>query len=79
MENTRLRDPPISQLSHPLPGEIVLLAPMDQHAPPEPDHPIAKCGQTVDVARYRVVVEVTLDDRSKPLAGLRYWLVHAPT
>ena len=25
-----------------------------------------------------MVVEVTLDDRSKPLAGLRYLLMHAP-
>jgi hypothetical protein len=29
MENTRLRDPPISELTHPLPSEVVLLAPMD--------------------------------------------------
>jgi hypothetical protein len=64
MENTRRRNPPISQLMHPLPSEVVFLAPMDQHASPEPDHPMAKCGQTVDVPRYRVVVEVALDDRS---------------
>ena len=79
MENTRLWNPPISQLPRPLPSEVVLLAPMDQHAPPEPDHPIAKCGQTVNVPRYRVVVEVALDYRSEPLAGLRDWLMHAPT
>ncbi len=72
MENTRLRNPPISELTHPIPSEVVLLAPMDQYAPPEPGHPITKCGQTVDVARYCVVVEVTLDDRSESWAGLRY-------
>src|SRR5215475_6860329 len=52
---------------------------MDQHAPPESDRPRAKCRQTVSVSRYRVVVEVTLDDRPKPLARLRYWFVHPST
>ena len=39
MENTRLRNPPISELTHPIPSEVVLLAPMDQYAPPEPGSP----------------------------------------
>ena len=54
MENTRLRNPPISELTHPLPSEVMLLAPMDQHGPPEPNHSKAKCRQTVGVTRYRV-------------------------
>ena len=66
MKNTRLWNPPISQFSHPRPRQVVLLAPMDQHGPPEPNHPIAECGQTVGVARYRVVVEVALHDRLEP-------------
>ena len=78
MENTRLGKPPISQLLHPRPREVMLLTPMDQHGPPEPGHPIAECGQTVDVSRYRVVVEVTLHDRSKPLAVMPNRFMHAP-
>src|SRR6266851_2297717 len=70
MENTRLWNPSINQFSHPRPRQVVLLAPMDQHGPPEPDHPIAKSGQTVGVSRYRVVVEVALHDRPEPLPGL---------
>src|SRR5215831_8300187 len=52
---------------------------MDQHAPPESDRPRAKCRQTVSVSRYRVVVEVTLDDRPKPFARLRHRFVHPST
>jgi hypothetical protein len=62
--------PSIRQLSHLRPGEMLLLAPMDEHRPPEPDDPIAKRGETVDVSRYCVVVEVALQDRSKPFAVL---------
>ena len=79
MKNTRRRNPPTSQLAHPRPSEVALPAPMDQHAPPESGHPRAKCRQTVNVSRYCVVVEVTLDDRPKPLAGLRHRFVHPST
>ena len=57
----------------------MLLAPMDQHTPPEPDDPIAEGGQAVDVSWYRVVVEVALNDQPEPLAGLRHRLMHTPT
>ena len=67
MKNTRPRNPAVRQSSHPRPSQMMLLAPMDQHRPPEPGHPIAECGQTVGVSRYRVVVEVALDDRLEPL------------
>src|SRR5262249_5935200 len=43
MKNTRLWDPAIGQSLHPLPGQVMLLAPMDQHGPPEPGQPVAKC------------------------------------
>ena len=79
MENTRLWNPSICQPSHPCPCKVVLLTPMDQHGPPEPDHPIAEGGETVDVSRYRVVVEVALHDRSKPSAVLPNRFMHAPT
>jgi hypothetical protein len=62
MENTRLWNPSISQLLHSRPSQVVLLTPTDQHGSPEPDNPIAKCGETVDIARYCVVVEVALHD-----------------
>src|ERR1041385_4839201 len=52
---------------------------MVQHRPPEPNHSIAECGQTVGVSGYRVVVEVALDDRPEPLAGLRYRFMHPST
>ena len=77
MENTRLGNPASSQLSHPRPRQAMLLAPMDQRGPPEPDHPIAECGQTVGVSRYRVVVEVALYDRLEPLSRLLDRIVHA--
>ena len=77
MENTRLRNPSIRQLPHSRPVQVVLLAPKDQYAPPEPSHPIAKCRQAVDVSRYRVVVEVALHDRPEPCAGLRHRIMHA--
>src|SRR5260370_9347540 len=76
MKSTRSWNPSIRQLLHPRPREVVLLTPMDQYGPPEPDHPIAECAQTVDVSGHRVVVEVALDDRPKPLAGLRYRFMH---
>jgi hypothetical protein len=71
MENTRLREPPVRQSLHSHPGQMMLLAPMDQHVPPEPNRPVAKSEQAVRVSRYRVVVEVALYDRPEPLPGLR--------
>ena len=62
MENTRLWNPSISQLLHSRPRQVVLLASTDQRGPPEPDHLIAECGETVDISRYGVVVEVALHD-----------------
>jgi hypothetical protein len=79
MENTRLREPPVRQSLHSHPGQMMLLAPMDQHAPPEPNRPVAKCEQAVRVSRYRVVVEVALYDRPEPLPGLRHRIMHALT
>ena len=50
MENTRVWNPSIRQPLHPRPREVVLLTPMDQHGPPEPNDLVAKCEQTVGVA-----------------------------
>ena len=45
MKNTRPRNPAVSQLLHPRPRQMMLLAPMDQHRPPEPNHPIVSVAE----------------------------------
>jgi hypothetical protein len=77
MEYTRLRKPTICKTLHPRPTQMMPLAAMNQHRPPEPHQPIAESIQAVGVSRYRVVVEVTLHDRSEPFAGERNRIVHA--
>jgi hypothetical protein len=79
MKNARLRKPAVSQFAHPRPGQVVLLAPMDQDGPPEPNDPVAKGVKAVRVSWHRVVVEVALHDRPKPMAGLRNRVMHAST
>ncbi len=44
---------------------------------PESTHLRAERVETVEVSRYRVVVEVSLHDRSEPCTGLRHGIVHA--
>jgi hypothetical protein len=44
--------------------------------PPMPSYPTPEYAETVDVSRYRIVVEVALYDRLEPLAGLAYRIVH---
>src|SRR5207253_6665005 len=77
MKNTWPWKPSISQRLHPHPRQAMSLAPMDQDGPPEPDNPIAKHGEVIDVSRYRVVVEVAFHDRPEPLASRRDRLMHA--
>ena len=77
MEHTRLRKPTIRQTLHPGPIQMMPLATMNQHRPPEPHQPISESMQAVGVSRYRVVVEVTLHDRFEPFAGKRNRVVHA--
>src|SRR5215471_20909073 len=79
VENTRLWRPSISQLLHSRPRQVVLLAPTDPYGPPEPDHPMAECGETVDISRYCVVVEVALHDGSEPFGVPHHRFLHAPT
>jgi hypothetical protein len=79
MENTRLRYPSVSQLPYFRPVQGPALASREQDASPEPNYPIAKSTQAVDVSWYRMVVEVTLHDRAEPCTGLRYRVVHPPT
>ena len=57
----------------------MFLTAMNQHRTPEPNDPFAKDGKAISIAWDRVVVEVTLDNRSKPLTGYRYGFVPAFT
>ncbi len=77
MERTRLGEPAVSQYKKARPVDSVFVAPTTNGTPPESKHPIAKHAQTLEVSRYRVVVEVALDDRMEPLSGLGHGIVHA--
>ena len=77
MERTRLGEPAVSQYKKARPVDSVFVAPATNGTPPESKHPIAKHAQTLEVSRYRVVVEVALDDRMEPLSGLGHGIVHA--
>ena len=44
--------------------------------PPMPKHPIPEYAETVEVPRYRIVVEVALHDRLEPVTGLTHGIVH---
>jgi hypothetical protein len=79
MERTRVGEPALSQNKQARPVDPVFLAPAAKGTPPESKHPIAEHTQTLEVSRYRVVVEVALDDRLKPLSGLGHGIVHALT
>src|SRR5260370_12553277 len=79
MERTRLRKPALSQYKEARPIDPVFVAPATNGTPPESKHPIAEHAQTLEVSRYRVVVEVALDDRLEPLSGLGHGIVHALT
>ena len=63
MERSRLGNPSLSQDKNARPRDPAFLAPTANGPPPESKHPIPKHTQTREVSRYRVVVEVTLDDR----------------
>ena len=67
MEHSRLRNPALSQYKEARPVDPVFLAPPANGTPPESKHPIAEHSQTREVSRYRVIVEVALDDRLEPL------------
>jgi hypothetical protein len=44
-----------------------------------PKHPIPEYAETVEVPRYRIVVEVALHDRLEPVTGLTHGIVHTLT
>ena len=77
MEDARLRDPSGLQLLHTCPVQIMPLAATDQKLPPQPSYPKSEHAEGIRVARYRVVVEVALNDRLEPLPGYGHRFVHA--
>jgi hypothetical protein len=77
IERTRLREPSLSQYKEARPVDPVFVAPATNGTPPKSKHPIAEHAQTLEVSRYRVVVEIALDDRLEPLSGLGHGIVHA--
>ena len=77
MERTRHRQPALGQLPDPIPCGSVLLAAATECPSPKPSQPVAEYSQPIQVARYRVVVEVALDDRLEPSPRLRNRVVHA--
>jgi len=58
---------------------MMVLTATDQSVSPQPHHPKAEYTEATEIARYRVVVEVTLYNRFEPLSGLSDWVVHAPS
>ena len=79
MEHARLRKPALSQGEDTLPGDRALLASAAECMPPMPYHSFPEYAETVQVPRYRIVVEVALHDRFEPLAGLAHRIVHTLT
>jgi len=79
MERTRWGKPSLSQYKEARPVDPVFLAPSANGTPPESKHPIAEHAQTREVSRYRVVVEVALDDRLEPLSDWGHGIVPALT
>src|ERR1700674_4109408 len=76
MEYSRGREPSVSQSESTCPGERAFLAAAAKCSPPLPDEPLPEYAETVEVPRYRIVVEVSLHNRLEPLAGLAYRIVH---
>ena len=69
MEHARLRKPSVSQGEDTLPGDRAFLAAAAKCLPPMPNRSFPEYAETVEVPRYRIVVEVALHDRFEPIAG----------
>ena len=78
MELLRTRKPLFGKRNAASPSEPALLTSPTECFPPEAKHPVPEQAKSVQVPRYRVVVEIALQDRPEPFSGLRHWIVHAP-
>src|SRR6266852_9760658 len=79
IEHSRVRKPAFSQSECTLPGDRAFLASTAEYTPPMPEHSIPEFAETVEVPRYRIVVEVALHNRLEPLTGLGHGIVHTIT
>ena len=77
MEDRHTGNPARDQRPEPRPSHAASLTPSPQRAVPAPNDLRPKAVQTIQIAGYRVVVEVALYDRPQPLPDLRHWLVPA--
>jgi hypothetical protein len=79
MEHARLRKPSVRQGKGTLPGDRAFLAAAAKCPPPMPNRSFPEYAETVEVPRYRIVVEVALHDRFEPLSGLAHGIMHSLT
>src|SRR5208337_851773 len=77
MQHARHGQPADSQPVQTVPVESMALAALPQLRSPQTGQPSPKGEQAVEVSRYRVIVEVALHDRPKPLSRARNGLVPA--
>jgi len=70
MEYALNRNPALGKRSEPVPGHAAPLTATPKRQPPVPRNLFAKPSHAASVTRNRVVVEVSLNDRSEPLASL---------
>ena len=75
MELLRTRKPLFGKRNTASPSEPALLTTPTECFPPEAKHPVPEQTESVQVPRYRVVVEITMHNRSEPFSGLRHWIL----
>jgi hypothetical protein len=66
MKHARLRKPSVSQGKGTLPGDRAFLAAAAKCLPPMPNRSFSEYAETVEVPRYRIVVEFGACDISVP-------------
>jgi hypothetical protein len=79
MEHTRTRKPSFGKSKAASPIEAALLTTPPERYPPEAKHPVPENTETIKIPRDGVVVEIALQDRPEPFAGLWHEIVHTLT
>src|SRR5262245_18108845 len=77
MQLARPWKPSLQQAVHSFPVQPMLLAPAHQLMSPVAAESFPKHPETIEIARYRVKVEVTLHDRLEPLSRFRHQFMPA--
>ena len=70
MQDALDRNPALGKRSESIPGHPALLTAAPKRKPPVARHLLTKASHAAPVTRNRVIVEVALNDRLKPLASL---------